>query len=458
MKVQSASNLPSNRSSFLPKKRSPRHADSGYQSASTSSSPSMSPTASTSAQPATRPALAPRASSSNPQRPPLRRSSAGTAVICDKTINQQIAFERELQNLMEVEYRDDVQEYMYDMESRTIASVELIDQQPELQWYMRPYLVDFLVEIHQQHALRSETLYLAINIVDRYVSKRIVFKKHYQLVGCAALWIAAKFEDAKDRVPTVQELSQACCNAYEESAFIQMEGHVLSTIGWVLGHPTAEAWLRLASVGFGLEDQRVQHVSRFLMEITLFHRAFVAFKPSDVAVGSLMLARFMLGKQRRRDYETENVLRIVNLLDSHLGEHLDQVSGIVIKKYSFAFYSRSSTFAREWYLSGNRFALPQSPLLFSSDPCSSSPMSRSSSYQRSSSPLTSPSSESSFGSQTSDDCLDFDDEAEPSTPITPLSACSLVDPMDCAQSSPTVKITQQQFTAQHWDSSAMAVE
>lgn len=55
--------------------------------------------------------------------------------------------------------------------------------QPELEWYMRPYLVDFLIEIHQQHGLRPETLYLAINIVDRYVSKRIVFKKHYQLVG-----------------------------------------------------------------------------------------------------------------------------------------------------------------------------------------------------------------------------------------------------------------------------------
>jgi len=68
----------------------------------------MSPTASTSAQPA-RPALA-------PQRPSLKRSSPGTAIICDKTINQQIAFERELQNLMEAEYRDDVQEYMYDME------------------------------------------------------------------------------------------------------------------------------------------------------------------------------------------------------------------------------------------------------------------------------------------------------------------------------------------------------
>jgi hypothetical protein len=38
-----------------------------------------------------------------------------------------------------------------------------------------------LIEVHQQHALRPETLYLAINIVDRYVSKRIVFKKHFQV-------------------------------------------------------------------------------------------------------------------------------------------------------------------------------------------------------------------------------------------------------------------------------------
>lgn len=103
-----------------------------------------------------------------------------------------------------------------------MANVELIDMQPELAWYMRPYLIDFLIEIHSQYRLRPETLFLAINIVDRYVSKRIVYKKHYQLVGCAALWIASKFEDAKDRVPTVEDLCAVCCSAYDQSAFIQV--------------------------------------------------------------------------------------------------------------------------------------------------------------------------------------------------------------------------------------------
>ena len=173
-----------------------------------------------------------------------------------------------------------------------------MDMQPELQWFMRPYLIDFLVEVHSQFRLRPEVLYLAMNIVDRYVSKRVVYKKHYQLVGCAALWIAAKFEDAKDKVPLVKELAEMCCKAYDESAFIQMEGHVLSTIGWVIGHPSAEAWLRMYSDN-AQEEPKVAQIARFVMEITLFHREFVGTHSAIIAGAAITLARYICGKQRR---------------------------------------------------------------------------------------------------------------------------------------------------------------
>jgi len=74
-----------------------------------------------------------------------------------------------------------------------MASAEMMDLQPELEWYMLPFLVDFMIEVHSQFRMSPYTLHLAINLINRYVSKRVVFKKHYQLVGCAALWIAAKF-------------------------------------------------------------------------------------------------------------------------------------------------------------------------------------------------------------------------------------------------------------------------
>lgn len=245
-----------------------------------------------------------------------------------------------------------------------------MDQQPEIRWHMRPCLVDFLVEIHFTFRLRPETLYLTLNIIDRYVSRRIVYVKHYQLVGCAALWIAAKFEDAKECVPTVQDLAQICRDTYDETAFIQMEGHVLATIQWTLGHPTAEAWLRFLCCESYVEEVKVQHLARFLMEITLFYREFVEFPPSVIALGALTLARHICGKSRRIFQETDECLAIVDLLDDRLAEHLNDLSETLVKKYSYAFYSKAATVVIQYYLEGGRFEHSQ-PLVMPSTPVKS---------------------------------------------------------------------------------------
>lgn len=257
-----------------------------------------------------------------------------------------------------------------DSQEATLAQPELMDQQPELKWRMRPFLVDFIVEIHTQLQLRPEVLYLAINIVDRYVSRRVVYKKHYQLVGCAALWIAAKFEDSKERVPLVRELFEMCCGAYETSAFIQMEGHILTTIGYNANHPTAESWLRsyvqFKDSSFN-EHPLVQSTSRFLMEITLFHREFVGVRPSVIAWGSLLLARFICGKLHAPapDFMTRvneaAAQRVAQAIDTILHEHSEDnyvvVSDIVMRKYSIAHFHRCSASVHDFYRSGRRYVV-----------------------------------------------------------------------------------------------------
>lgn len=261
--------------------------------------------------------------------------------------------------LCEDEYRDEIRDYMLDMEQFTKSCTQSMDQQPEIKWHMRPCLVDFLVEIHFSFRLRPETLYLTLNIIDRYVSRRVVYIKHYQLVGCAALWIAAKFEDAKERVPTVQDLVQMCRNAYEESAFIQMEGHILSTISWTLGHPTAEAWLRLMCCGPCIEEPKVQHVARFLMEITLFYREFVKYCPSSIAFAALTLSRYICGKPPRVWDVATQCSEIVDLLDNRLARQVNGLSEILVKKYSYAFYSKAATCVVQYYLQGGRYQPPK---------------------------------------------------------------------------------------------------
>lgn len=244
----------------------------------------------------------------------------------------------------------------------TMGSTSSMDQQPEIKWHMRPCLVEFLLELHFTFRLRPETLYLTLNVLDRYVSRRVVYIKHYQLVGCAALWIAAKFEDAKDRVPSVSELVHYCRNEYDESAFIQMEGHVLQTIQWSLGHPTAEAWLRIYCRSPRSEDMQVQHVARFLMEITLFYRAFIKFPASSIALGSLMLARFLCGKPRRVFEETEEAFDVVEALDNQLSKHVEDLSEILVKKYSYAFFSKAATLVVRFYIEGGHFVRAKSTM------------------------------------------------------------------------------------------------
>lgn len=164
---------------------------------------------------------------------------------------------------------------------------------------MRPFLVDFMLEMHAAFDFRPETLHVGVGLLDRYLSKRVVLKKHYQLAGATAMWIAAKYEDAKDSVPTASELVTMCCNALDESAFHQMEAHILATLHYALGRPSHETWLRLYLHHAGLRNSSdpagPAAIARMLLDCALYHRDMVPLAPSQVARGALCVAQILAG-------------------------------------------------------------------------------------------------------------------------------------------------------------------
>jgi hypothetical protein len=216
------------------------------------------------------------------------------------------------------EYFGDVSKTLANLESASSVNSAMIDLQPEIQWFMRPFLLDFLIELHSSFKLQPSTLFLCLNIIDRYCAKRIVFKRHYQLVGCTALWIAGKYEDKKSRVPTLKELTVMCRNAYDEEMFVQMEMHILSTLEWSLAHPNLEDCLQLAihhskisqksdstpckynSVGNSSTStsnssvSAVTAVGRFLCELSMYDKCFMNLPTSLVSITANLLACNML--------------------------------------------------------------------------------------------------------------------------------------------------------------------
>ncbi|KAH7302811.1 cyclin-like protein [Stachybotrys elegans] len=275
--------------------------------------------------------------------------------------NRQEIIAGELSRLAGEEYLEDIMQHMRHMEDETLADANLIDMQREIQWFMRPYLIDFLVEAHAAFALLPETLFLTVNLLDRYCSKCLVHKQHYQLVGCAALLIAAKYGDKKDRVPQIHELNSMCCGLYDAGMFARMEKHILNNLDWNLGHPTVDFYAQLMAADEG-DDQEVEHMAAYFSEVALYYRDFVSTKPSVMARSSLALARAILGRPEVNDGEwdqTENMTLVT------LSQYLHQPSPTLARKYSSPHLSRSSQkladFMAEQAAMARRAANPPTP-------------------------------------------------------------------------------------------------
>ncbi|KEF63270.1 uncharacterized protein A1O9_01247 [Exophiala aquamarina CBS 119918] len=242
----------------------------------------------------------------------------------------------ELSRLDAEDYQQDMLEHMLKMDLDTMPDVDSIDIQTEIQWFMRPYLLDFLVEAHSAFQLLPETLFLTINLLDRYCSKRVVYKRHYQLVGCAALLIAAKYGDKKEKVPTIKELKSMCCSLYDDDMFLQMEWHVLSTLGWAIGHPTVDSFMRLV-VKDNVYDPETENLTLYILEIALYHREFVSKRSSTLALSALVLARHILGRPQARASEFGS--QFCNTTVMELLQKVHQPSSILSRKYASARYS-----------------------------------------------------------------------------------------------------------------------
>ena len=91
------------------------------------------------------------------------------------------------------QYAMDVFEYLKQRE-RLFPINDYMERQVCLSRWMRSLLVDWMVAVQESFELNHETLYLAVKLVDLYLTKVTVGKETLQLLGAASLFIASKFD------------------------------------------------------------------------------------------------------------------------------------------------------------------------------------------------------------------------------------------------------------------------
>lgn len=177
---------------------------------------------------------------------------------------------------------------------------DYISGQTEITWQMRETLVDWLLQVHLRYHMLPETLWIAINIVDRFLSRRVVSLVKLQLVGVTAMFIAAKYEEIL--APSVDEFVFLTEGGYTREEILKGEGIILQTLEFnVSQYCSPYSWMRRISKADDYDIQ-TRTLAKFITEITLLDHRFLPAKPSLVAAVGMYTSRRMLGGDWVRAY------------------------------------------------------------------------------------------------------------------------------------------------------------
>lgn len=159
--------------------------------------------------------------------------------------------------------------------------------QSDINAKMRAILIDWLVEVHMKFRLAPETLYLCVNIIDRYCCVVNVKRSKLQLVGVTALLLACKYEEIYP--PEVKDCVYITDRAYQRSDVLNMEQDIVHKLRFKMTVPTAYPFLQRF---LNLVDASplTRHAANYYMERTLQEHDMLSFKPSMVAISAVVLA------------------------------------------------------------------------------------------------------------------------------------------------------------------------
>jgi transcription initiation factor TFIIIB Brf1 subunit/transcription initiation factor TFIIB len=169
-------------------------------------------------------------------------------------------------------------------------------KQTDINAKMRAILIDWLVEVHLKFKLMPETLYLTVNLIDRFLEKETIARNKLQLVGVTAMFIASKYEEIY--APECRDFVYISDKAYTREQILQMEGLMLSKLNFQLTTPNALVFLkRFAKVGGILATPRTKTelLSNYLVELTLQEDKMLKYLPSTIAAAATYLALKTMG-------------------------------------------------------------------------------------------------------------------------------------------------------------------
>ena len=167
------------------------------------------------------------------------------------------------------------------LEEKNVKSLfGYMKNQSDINEKMRAMLVDWLIDVHFKFKLKSDTLFLTIWLVDKYLSLKRVKRNKLQLIGVTCMLIACKYEEIYS--PELFDFVYITENSYEKKDIIDLEMEILTLLDFNVTVPTSNSFYEIISSILCFSVQEF-FLGKYLLEMFLLDYRSLKYKPSEIA-------------------------------------------------------------------------------------------------------------------------------------------------------------------------------
>ncbi|KAF5392385.1 hypothetical protein D9757_001562 [Collybiopsis confluens] len=192
------------------------------------------------------------------------------------------------------EYAIEILEYMAELAEKLMPKAEYMNRVQAINPDHRRMVVNKMQRIHDKCSMQPDTLWMGVNVLDRFLSKyKLPSEDAMSSVGVASLLIAAKYEENFDRINILSKWNihsrEVRCKVFK------WERCILEVLEFEVYNCSPYRWMSRVHRGSGY-DPKMTELSEFLVEVTLTDTHFIGCKPCLIAAVGSYGAWIMLGK------------------------------------------------------------------------------------------------------------------------------------------------------------------
>ena len=153
----------------------------------------------------------------------------------------------------------------------------------------RAVVIEWLSYIVHYFSQSNETLFMSINIMDRYISKKKISLNIYQLVAISSYLIASKYEDTF--IPSIDDLIYISKNIYNHNDITTMEKDILNILNFDIFSVSSYQFFSSLYLMSNINNKILFCLGHLILEICLLNIEIMSCEQSLLAIGSFLIAK-----------------------------------------------------------------------------------------------------------------------------------------------------------------------